>query len=222
LDLGADDAMPGGFGAEELALRLTAQLRRKAVSDRLRNTVHDDVRAAVRDPLTGLYNRRFALPHLSRTIKRASHSGQGFAVMLADLDHFKAINDRYGHPAGDAVLIETARRLQAGVSPGDLVARVGGEEFMIVLAETDPAAATSTAERLRHRINQAPFRLPGIEQPIAVTTSLGVVTVSDSFQSGMHHAPVLDTDALVDAADKALYASKGAGRDQVTIVQPAA
>ncbi|MFV0512924.1 MAG: diguanylate cyclase [Jhaorihella sp.] len=220
LDRGAHDVMPGGFCAQELALRLDTQLRRKARADGLRLSVRNGLRAAVRDPLTGLYNRRHALPHLARVAREAAATGSGFAVMLADLDHFKGINDRFGHPAGDAVLAETARRLQGALRPDDMIARIGGEEFMIVMPATGPKAAARTAERLRACIEDNAFPVPGIAEPVTVTISIGVVAgppagrasdTCDAFANG-----------LIRQADRALYQAKGAGRNQISLTRPAA
>lgn len=220
LDRGAHDVTTGGFCVEELALRLAAQLRRKARSDRLRATLRDGLRAAVLDPMTGLYNRRYALPQLGRIAHAAADTGTRFAVMLADLDHFKRINDRYGHQTGDEVLIEAAHRLRGQLRPQDMIARVGGEEFMIVMPDTDRAAAGATADRLCRQINAAPFRVPGPGGPIPVTISIGVAV------SPGPDMPVGDPDQslsrLISRADRALYAAKDAGRNQVTLDRAAA
>ncbi len=222
LDRGAHDAMPLGFCAQELTLRLAAQLHRKAQSDKLRQTVRDGLRAAVLDPMTGLYNRRYAMPQLSKIARSAEETNKNFAVMLLDLDRFKQINDRFGHPAGDAVLIETAARLQALIRPGDLIARVGGEEFMIVMQNTDTAAATIAAERVCRAINGKPYYLNGHKAPIVVTTSIGVV-VGPALPVTTQLCPRdKSTQALIGQADRALYESKDAGRNQVTLIGTAA
>ena len=221
LDRGAHDVMQAGFCTRELALRLNAQLRHKASSDRLRDCVRDGLRAAVVDPMTGLYNRRYALPQLARIARRAAQTGRSFAVMLADLDHFKQINDRYGHPAGDAVLTETARRLRGQLRPQDLIARVGGEEFMIVMPDTDQAAASCAADRLCRQINARPFHAPGLEVPIHVTTSIGVV-VAPAGGVPVAAEGEESTTALIGQADRALYFAKDAGRNQVTLFPAAA
>lgn len=217
LDRGAHDVLADGFCAEELALRLAAQLRRKARSDHLRDTLRDGLLAAVRDPLTGLYNRRHALPHLAQVARDAAGSGRCFAVMLADLDHFKRINDRYGHPAGDAVLAEAARRMQATLRPVDMIARVGGEEFLIVMPDTGAAAAARAADRLCRAIDGTAFQVSGADAPVHVTTSIGVV-------AGPYTSGVADQTAanLIFQADRALYDAKGAGRNQVSLARPAA
>ena len=174
LDLGAGDVMAGLIDMAELAARVTGLIRRKRLADQLRLTLRDGLRAAVTDPLTGLYNRRYALPYLVRMTEQARSSGRRFAVMLADLDHFKAINDRFGHAAGDAVLVEVAQRLRSNLRAVDLVARLGGEEFLIALPDTDRTEARVAARRLCRVIGQDPFALPGQSAKVPVTVSIGV------------------------------------------------
>lgn len=217
LDRGASDVLTDGFCAEELALRLTTQLRRKAMADGLRASVRDGLREAVLDPMTGLYNRRHALPWLDLTIRRSADSRHSFAVMLADLDHFKAINDRYGHLAGDAVLVETASRLSSILRPQDMLARIGGEEFMLVLPDLEQAEASAVAGRLCREISCRPFLLDTGER-INVTISIGVVI-------GQPRGPtsgVNTADVLIAQADQALYAAKGGGRNKISLIRPAA
>ncbi|MCB1312866.1 MAG: diguanylate cyclase [Sedimentitalea sp.] len=220
LDRGAHDVMQSGFNAEELSLRLSAQLRRKARSDRLRDTVRDGLAAAVIDPMTGLYNRRYALPKLAEIARAAAETGHGFAVMLADLDHFKQINDRFGHPAGDAVLMETARRLRSQLRPMDVIARVGGEEFLIVMPNIDQADATLAADRLCRQINGLPFHLPDLDISVQVTTSIGVVLGPSAAHAG--RAPEDLAATLFAQADRALYEAKDRGRNRFTMKQSAA
>ncbi|KIC39777.1 diguanylate cyclase domain-containing protein [Leisingera sp. ANG-M7] len=209
LDRGAHDVLQTGFDVDELALRLNTQLQQKARNDLMRDSVRNGLRAANLDPMTGLYNRRYAKPFLDRVAHSASETGGKFAVMLADLDHFKRINDVYGHPAGDAVLIEAARRMQAVLGPADLLARVGGEEFMAVLPGATEADASLAAIALCNAINSTPFQVPGAAEPVKVTISVGAV------MGGAGHGG--STAALVEKADQALYDAKNAGRNQVTL-----
>lgn len=226
LDLGADDVMTGPFEAGELALRIQAQLRRKHLSDRLRLTVRDGLRAALIDPMTGLYNRRYAIPHLAHTVRRSAKSGKSFAVIMADLDHFKRINDSYGHLAGDAVLVEAAARLRDALDRQDVIARIGGEEFLIVLRDVDAAKAHRKADKLRRAINAEPFQLSpsGIREH--VTMSVGVAICPPASERDGYGFPD-DPDepqitALLREADQALYESKHGGRNKVTVVGAAA
>ncbi len=217
LDLGADDVMMSGFCAEELALRLDQQLRRKARVDQWRAGVRQELHAAIRDPMTGLYNRRYALPFLSRTARAAASKGESFAVLLADLDHFKRVNDTLGHAAGDAVIVETAQRLRAQMGPSDMLARVGGEEFMIVMPDTNAEQAERQAEALRAAVHSAPFELENGSASVPITISIGL-TVTGPNEEPQGHA----ARGLMACADRALYAAKGAGRNTVNLVRGAA
>ena len=220
LDLGADDLMCDGFEPAEMALRLKALLRRKRMADQLRATVRTGLRAAVYDPLTGLHNRRFAMPHLARLCETGDPNAPPFAVMVADLDHFKRINDVFGHASGDAVLVETARRLRSNLRGMDMIARLGGEEFLIVMPNTTLADARATASRLCHQIGSTPFILPATPEPQPVTISIGLAIGGLRRPDG---SPMQDTaEDLLDLADKALYAAKMQGRNQVTLSRPAA
>lgn len=207
LDLGADDLLTRGFDAAELALRLPRQIARKRRRDSLRANMRHGLHAAITDPLTGLHNRRYALPHLSRLCERAVERGRGFSLLLADLDHFKRINDRHGHAAGDAVLCEVARRMCGEVRLSDLVARFGGEEFLVILPDSDEAAARSSAERLRAALAAGPFVLPGGGACASATVSIGLAACADGER--------IASDVLLDRADRALYAAKDRGRDRV-------
>lgn len=220
LDLGADDVMTDGFEPAELSLRLRNLMRRKQMDEQMRATVRTGAQAAIFDPLTGLHNRRYAMPHLQRIADHARATARPFAVMLADLDHFKRVNDRHGHAAGDAVLAETATRLRSNLRAMDMVARIGGEEFMIVMPGSTLKEASAAALRLCNDISGAPFRVPGIEEPISVTISIGMA-VGSSKTAGSGDAPE-NGGALLEKADKALYAAKSGGRNKVRLSRPAA
>ena len=161
-------------------------------------------RLATVDDLTELANRRAFFEQGRRLLARCRRNGQPLAVLLFDLDHFKAINDTHGHEAGDCVLAEVARRCRALVRPGDLLARLGGEEFALLLPETDEAAALRVAERLRRAISGQKIRCA--KTPLAVTASFGLA-------SSRRHAGGLDR--LLAVADQALYRAKRAGRDRI-------
>ncbi|WP_424969535.1 diguanylate cyclase [Dinoroseobacter sp. S76] len=210
LDLGADDVVVAPITVQEMALRLRAQLQHKRTSDRRRNEVTDRLRQAVIDPLTGLYNRRFALGQLATIAREAEGSTRSFAVLLLDFDHFKQINDKFGHAAGDKVLTDTAKILQARLRSLDVIARIGGEEFLMVLPDTDLDEAQRVAERLRASIDQAQITLPdGITQ-VPVTISIGLAI-------GGHRTPDASVSELLETADRALYAAKSDGRNQVSV-----
>jgi two-component system cell cycle response regulator len=218
LDMGADDVMTGGFDAEELALRMQVLLRRKSQVARMLQSVRTGLREVVSDPLTCLYNRRYAMPYMARMIDQSARMRTPFAVILADMDHFKRINDEYGHASGDAVLEETARRLREAVRGTDMVARMGGEEFLIAMPDTDAATARHIANRLCTAIGGTPFKIPGARVPVSVTVSLGLALGSLAMQMDVRtHETV---DSVIDRADKALYVAKIEGRNRVTQSQP--
>lgn len=208
LDMGANDLMGSGPNVDELAIRLKKQIARKRLGDRLRSNMRDGLRAAVIDPLTGLYNRRYALPHLSRLADRATQQRRPYALLVADLDFFKQVNDDHGHAAGDAVLVTLGQRLKDNLRAADLVARWGGEEFLVAMPDTDRTAAHLTAERICRLMSQRPVQLPGGLR-ITVTLSIGVAIG----QPGQEDLP-LD---LISRADEALYAAKNKGRNTVVM-----
>lgn len=206
-DLGADDAVGPGITAEELALRTRGLLRRKRQSDRRRARMQDGLRMAMHDPLTGLYNRRAAAPQLAAIAASAKAEGAPFTVLVMDLDRFKQVNDVYGHAAGDQVLVEVARRLQANLRESDVLARIGGEEFLAILPRTCISVARRVAERLCEVMDDQPIRLLSGEE-LRVTVSIGVAVAGIEGNFAV--------DGLVEQADLALLESKGAGRNQVT------
>ncbi|NIZ59646.1 diguanylate cyclase response regulator [Sedimentitalea sp. CY04] len=217
LDRGAHDVLQSGFNVQELALRLSTQLRYKAHNDRLRASVRSGLRAAVEDPMTGLYNRRYATPFLDRVARNATDTNEHFALMLIDLDHFKRVNDHYGHPAGDAVLVETSNRLLKLLRPVDLLARVGGEEFMIVMPGLGEAQASEVSDRLCSEISGTPFQVPGVGKPIHLTTSIGLAIGGGNPCVGSAPSPLTNVTDLIADADRALYRAKDAGRNQVIL-----
>ncbi len=211
LDTGASDIVTEQAAPGELALRLTMQLRRKAETDRMRRSVEAGLRLAALDPLTGLWNRRYALPHLDRIAERASQTEQCWSVALFDIDRFKQVNDRFGHAAGDRVLAEVADRLRQHTRSVDLVARIGGEEFLVALPEGDLAVARQVAERIRQRVAETPIEVPGL-RPVTVTVSAGIAL----------GAPGVAVTDVLARADRALMRCKAGGRNQVRVARSAA
>lgn len=216
LDLGASDLIEAEADPAEMALRIRIQIGRKRQADRLRDSLEDRLRLAMIDPLTGLHNRRYALAHLGRVCERSAASGRSFAVMILDLDRFKAINDTHGHAAGDAVLAEVAARLARHLRPVDLVARIGGEEFLVVLPDMGLTDACAAAERLRRAMADRPVALPHGGGAITVTASIGLALGNAPAATGA------GVEALLHGADMALLVAKQDGRNQVTIGQSAA
>ncbi|BFU45353.1 GGDEF domain-containing protein [Krasilnikovia sp. MM14-A1004] len=179
---------------------------RTRLARELHAALREQERLAVTDPLTGLYNRRFFQEMLADESERCTRSGQPIAMVILDLDHFKGINDRYGHPAGDAVLVQVADRLRQTVRAGDVVARFGGEEFVCLLHDADETAALDLAERLRETLRRTPIDIPA-GPAISVTASVGV--------AGTPSRTTVDPARLIAEADRALYRAKRDGRDRV-------
>jgi two-component system, cell cycle response regulator len=211
LDLGATDYLIRPVDRNELLARTRTQIRRKRLQDRLRDNYHRSLSLALTDELTGLYNRRYVLAHLGELLARMSDGGNGIAVMMFDIDHFKQVNDRYGHAAGDDVLRELAERSLRQVRSVDLIARIGGEEFLVVMPETNLAGAAVVADRLRLAVADQLFTLHGQKKKLPVTVSIGVAVTNDSRES---------LDALLKRADDALYAAKNGGRNRVVAASP--
>lgn len=207
LDLGANDISYEPFLAPELAVRIRTQLARKTRADRLRATLDDGLRLAVTDPLTGLYNRRYGMRHLERVARKCKDTGMDAATIMIDVDHFKAVNDAYGHMVGDDILKEIAYVLRDNLRGEDLVTRVGGEEFLAVLPDAGIEQARAVAERLRMSICKLNLSAPD-GTPIKMTLSLGVAMLSS-----MDH----DITATLEAVDRALYEAKDAGRNHVIV-----
>jgi diguanylate cyclase (GGDEF)-like protein len=182
------------------------------VADRLRDqreALTDAERRAQSDALTGVLNRRSLLERLDSACLRARARGLPIALLFIDLDHFKQINDSYGHPAGDACLKAIIPPIQSELRQSDLIGRYGGEEFVVILSSADAAAAQPIAERIRQRV--AEISVPGFGAPIHVTCSIGIAT-SDTLGVWGEH--------LIARADEAVYAAKRSGRNCVQIAAP--
>ncbi|MGD1925502.1 MAG: PleD family two-component system response regulator [Paracoccaceae bacterium] len=212
LELGFNDYIAGPVDLVELTARLRSQLRRKHYSDQLRENMRTTMVQAVTDSLTGTYNRRYANSHLTSLIEKCREKDTGLAVMMLDLDRFKRINDTYGHAAGDAVLKEFARRLQVNVRSMDLVARMGGEEFMVVMPDVTQDLGIEIAERIRAQTADPTFVIDDAGTSIDVTVSIGYAVLREN---------EFPTD-LLKRADDALYDSKNGGRNRVTLSVKAA
>jgi len=205
LEAGADDYLTKPFHASELRARLHAAQRILAIHEKLIDSRRELEHLATHDPLTHLWNRRAILDQLSHEAARAAREKSFLAVLLIDVDHFKEVNDRRGHHAGDLVLCAVARRMSSALRPYDLLGRFGGEEFLVALTAKSPANASAVAERLRTAMAAAPLSAADAEFPISI--SVGVATAPGT-------API-DTEALLHAADDALYRAKREGRNRV-------
>ncbi len=207
LDAGADDYLVKPFDAAELRARLHVGRRILTAQDEL-IAAREALRfQATHDPLTGLWNHGEVLNILDRELDRSFRSQQPVAVLMIDIDHFKEVNDRYGHLTGDAVLREVSRRLLSCVRPYDAVGRYGGEEFMIVVPSIEAGPADALARRIGLRLSERSFETP--VGTVAVTASLGVAVGSPDEASA--------STALVRAADLALYRAKRAGRNRTEL-----
>ncbi|MBV9859688.1 MAG: diguanylate cyclase, partial [Alphaproteobacteria bacterium] len=190
----------------ELLARVRVLLRSKRYADRLRDKVQQSIELAIVDPLTGLNNRRFLENHLAATLEQARARHKPVSLMILDIDHFKRVNDTYGHAAGDDVLRELASRTLRGMRSFDLVARLGGEEFLVVMPETNLAIAANIAERLRLSVANEPFTLRSNNLRVPITVSIGVAVSRESGENA---------EDLLKRADDGLYAAKNAGRNRV-------
>jgi len=216
LDLGAADVLVGSAGPALLAATMRRHLARAERLEALRMQVADGLKLAVLDPLTGIYNRRYALSHLARLAARASESQRSLALMVLDIDRFKRVNDTFGHQNGDHVIAAVARGLADGLRAADLVARFGGEEFLIVMPDTGLDEARAAAERLCALIEATQISLDGGAQ-ISVTLSIGLTVACPG------PGPEEDVVAgMIADADRALFAAKAGGRNQMTVARTAA
>jgi two-component system cell cycle response regulator len=208
LDMGANDVITMPFAAEELALRLQKHLTHKHRADQLRDNVARGLRLASVDPLTGLYNRRYALPCLDRIAHEAQVNATPYAVMVLDMDRFKRINDQFGHFVGDQVLAHVAKTLRLNLRPEDLIGRLGGEEFLVALPGATPTQANVVATRLCEAVRTTPVTLSdGPANALFVSISIGLATSARG-----HHA----AKEMMQEADLALYEAKAAGRNTIS------
>ena len=206
LDLGINDVLPRPVDPQELAARVRTQIKRKRYTDFLRSNLDHSLELAVTDQLTGLHNRRYMFGQLKALVDRANKGGAPVSALLIDLDHFKAVNDGFGHDVGDEVLREFAVRLATNVRAIDLPCRYGGEEFAVIMPETKLEDALRIAERIRRHVAGAPFRVSGGKESLSATISIGVATTG-----GEGDTP----DTLLKRADAALYEAKAQGRNRV-------
>jgi two-component system cell cycle response regulator len=204
-DLGANDWVLRPIDENELRARARNQIRRRIYQDRLRADLGHALELALTDPLTGLYNQRYLMRHLRGLL--VSGAPNGLAVLMLDVDHFKQVNDAYGHPVGDRALTAIAETLRANIRAFDSLARYGGEEFVVVMPGTDIEDATIAAERLRAGIEALVFDV-GRGKPHPLTVSVGVAC-----SEGRPVTP----EAILRAADQALYAAKSDGRNRVRL-----
>ncbi|MBX3525363.1 MAG: PleD family two-component system response regulator [Rhodoblastus sp.] len=207
LDLGVNDYLVRPIDRNELIARVRTQVRRKRYAESLRNNVEQAIEMAVVDALTGLHNRRYFDMHLSSLLDQAAQESKPLSLLVLDIDFFKKINDTYGHDAGDEILRALAGRMRRAVRSVDLVCRLGGEEFVIVMPETALDVAGKVAERVRRAVEAEPFNVKDGQMAVPVTVSIGIA------DRGSDANP----DFIYKSADKALYESKATGRNKVTL-----
>lgn len=212
LEIGAHDFLLRPIDRNELLARVRTQVRRKRFTERLRDSVQSSMEMAVMDQLTGLHNRRFMDNRLSVMFDESALRARSLSLLVLDIDHFKSVNDSWGHDAGDEVLREFADRVRACTRGIDLVARMGGEEIVVVLPDTGHEAAYRVAERIRERVENTPFAIQNGTRDIKVTVSVGV--------SNRRAGDASSAD-MMKRADDALYRAKANGRNRVIVASAA-
>jgi two-component system cell cycle response regulator len=206
LEMGVNDYLTRPVDKNELVARVRTQLRKKRYADRLRHNVQLSLEMAITDQLTGLHNRRYMSRHLDNLVETAKKTGKPIAFVIMDIDYFKAVNDTYGHDIGDEVLKEFAGRIAANVRGIDLACRYGGEEFVVVMPDTDVNFALQVSERLRKSIETTPFPISRDPKKLNLTISIGIAGSEGEGDSA---------GALLHRADQALYRAKRTGRNKV-------
>jgi two-component system cell cycle response regulator len=206
LEMGVNDYLTRPVDKNELVARVRTQLRKKRYSDRLRHNVQLSLEMAITDQLTGLHNRRYMSRHLDNLLANAQKNERPLTFVIMDIDHFKQVNDTCGHDIGDEVLKEFASRIAANVRGIDLACRYGGEEFVVVMPDTDVAFAYSIAERLRQTVEANPVKISRAPGQLSITISIGIARMEGVGDSA---------DALLHRADQALYRAKRSGRNRV-------
>jgi two-component system, cell cycle response regulator len=205
LEQGASDYVTKPFEAGELLARIKVQLKVKMLQDNLKRSNQLLHEMSITDSLTGLYNHRYLMETMKKELKRSLRTKTPLSLVMADIDHFKKINDTHGHQQGDAVLVSVARALGDQLRPYDIVARFGGEEFALIFPDTAGTLAWQIAERQRLAIRNLSF--PEIDGNLRVTISMGLTTLP--------RGEIRGVDDLIREADEALYRAKWGGRNRV-------
>jgi len=205
LDLGVNDYVIKPFDRNELIARVRTQIRRGRFQSLLRQSYEASISLALIDSLTGLYNRRYLLTYLQGMMAGFENCGKPLAVLLVDVDHFKRVNDTHGHGAGDEILRSLADRMTGNLRNVDMVARIGGEEFVVVMPDTNLSVAGRVAGRLLEKIADRPFKISD-DLSIPVTISIGIAMRDDTSDT---------IETFLARADAALYKAKDQGRNQM-------
>ena len=206
LEMGVNDYLTRPVDKNELVARVRTQLRKKRYADRLRHNVQLSLEMAITDQLTGLHNRRYMARHLDNLISAARKTSKPLAFLIMDIDYFKSVNDTHGHDIGDEVLKEFAGRIAANVRGIDLACRYGGEEFVVVMPDTEMTTAYAIAERLRKSIETTPIVISRNPGKLSITISIGIAAPEGDEDTA---------DRLLHRADQALYRAKRSGRNRV-------
>lgn len=205
LELGVNDYLMSPVDFNEMFARVKTQIRRKKYQEALKSNYQESVSMAVTDGLTRLYNRHYLDTHLKNLARQALETGRSLSVVMMDMDHFKSVNDTYGHAVGDEVLKTLAGVIVQTIRSADLAARYGGEEFVVLMPETDAGRAYEAAERLRRSVEAASFVISHPDHIIHKTVSIGYTTMQ----------PNDTAESMLRRADAALYEAKNAGRNKV-------
>lgn len=208
LDLGVNDYLVRPVNKNELTARAKTQIRRKQFEDNLSQQYEKSLTVAVTDSLTGLYNRRYLETYFEELSSDLRGGGKPTSLLIMDVDHFKAVNDDYGHAAGDEVLRGLAQRVLSGIRGFDTAIRLGGEEFVMLMPNVDGRSAVIAANRLREMIDVTPFEIDDKGQTLKVTMSIGVATGA---------ADEIALNDLLERADQALYTAKNGGPNRVEV-----
>lgn len=208
MEIGVNDYFMYPVDASELIARVKTQLRRKQYQDDLREELEESVDLSTKDGLTGVFNRRYFDIHLEQMIERAKEKNIPFCLMILDVDHFKQVNDTYGHQAGDEVLKTMTAKLKSCFRVTDLIARYGGEEFTVILRDVDLEEGKQIAERTRMQIEELQFNISDHCSPIKCTVSIGIARYNLQETASQ----------LIEHADKALYEAKESGRNRIVFV----
>jgi two-component system cell cycle response regulator len=206
LEMGVNDYLTRPIDRNELTARVRTQLRKKRYADQLRHNVQLSLEMAITDQLTGLHNRRYMARHLDNLISSAKRTAKPLSFLIMDIDFFKSVNDSHGHDVGDEVLREFASRIASNIRGIDLACRYGGEEFVVVMPDTDVSFAYTIAERLRQQIEANPFTVSRSPGQLSITISIGIAKTDGADDTA---------EALLYRADQALYRAKRNGRNRV-------
>ncbi|MCA4775193.1 PleD family two-component system response regulator [Wolbachia endosymbiont of Mansonella ozzardi] len=207
LNVGANDYLTVPLDESELIARVNLQVKRKRYQDALRMNLFNNAEMSIKDPLTNCYNRRYFDTHLKNIVKDSVEKDRRLSLMILDIDYFKVVNDDFGHSAGDELLKQMQKRISENIRVTDLLARFGGEEFVVVMPDTNISDAYTVAERIREIIATETFALSGENTTHSVTVSIGVAE--------MQKSDLNNIKKFIVRADRYLYKAKNDGRNRV-------